>query len=149
MGNVHPYFSWRGQDSTPPTNAEMVASSLALAEDAARLEAEAQRRWEGSMGGSKACMDAAFDIARHRSDQRHWRGYAQYYREQVAIELNTARARDIARVAEQARQEAIEIAAMPTRVESGHHAIDADAWEDHPEERESAWADIGGAVGGR
>lgn len=146
MGNVHPYFSWKGKDSTLPTNAEMVASSVALAEDAARMEQAAQRRWDSSMGGSKDCMDAARDIARYRSDQRHWRGYVEYYREQLAIELTTARVRDIARAAEQARQAAVEIAAMAARVESGQHAIDADAWEDHPEERESAWADIGGTV---
>jgi hypothetical protein len=149
MGNVRPFFSWQGKDSTPPTNAEMVASSIALAEEAARLERDGLQRYRSAMGGSKACSDAASDVARARSDQRHWRGYAEYYRQQVAIELDTARARDVARAAEAARQAAMEIAAMPAippRMESGQHAIDADAWEDRPEERESAWADIGGVV---
>jgi hypothetical protein len=149
MGNVHPYFSWRGKDSTPPTNAEMVASSIALAEEAAHLEREARQRWSSSMGGSKACSEAAADLARAQSDQRHWRGYAEYYREQLAIEMDAVRARDVARAAAQARQAAREILEMPP-VASAEPPYEREPGSDDgdDDEPQSAWADIGGAVGG-
>lgn len=149
MGNVHPYFSWRGTDSTPPTNAEMVASSIALAEEAAHLERDGLQRYRSAMGGTKACSDAAADVARARSDQRHWRGYAEYYREQLAIEMDAARARDVAKAAERARQAARDIVSMPpvaSAVPPYEREPGSDDGDD--DETQSAWADIGGSVGG-
>jgi hypothetical protein len=113
MGKTQPYFTWKGKDSTPPTNAEMAASSFVLAEEAARLEQQARLDFQASAPGSVECNKAAYDMARYISDQRHWRDYARYYRHEVALELDQARARDVKRAAEAARMAAQEILEWP------------------------------------
>lgn len=146
MGHAQPYFTWQGKDSTPPTNAEMVASSIALAEAAARAQQEAQAAYDRSAPGSLDCARASSALSQAVSDQHHWRDYAQYYRDQLALELGAVRARDVARAAAESRRQAeLELVKLPPRMETGDYALSADDWEN---ERESAYAELGGAVAG-
>lgn len=142
MGINHS-FTWRGKDlAALPTQAQMVASQIALAEECAR-RASAARALYQRYGATPEGDMARQQMEQAEAEQRGFRRAAAFHREQHLLEQRQALAAE-ARRAEEER-----------RISAGLPLVDrevgADDGDDFEEERESPWADIGGAVaaGGR
>jgi hypothetical protein len=136
MGKTNTSFTWLGQHGVPPTQAEMVASQIALAEEAARLERVWRDRFDNTTGGTPECAEAHDMVAKYRSDQRHFRRAANWHREQHLLEQREKNAAE-ARAAEIQRRSS---EGLPPPVERVVGEDDGD------DERQSPWADIGRAV---
>lgn len=139
-------FTWRGQPvGDPPTDEQCLVSCINNAENAAREASAAHSQyWSRRRAGE---FEENLESLKHRywqakAAQDSWRGTASFYRERIAEKAERIRAEDARRAAEEARGRVGEIIALSR--EPGED----DEWE---QERESAWADIGGAVaaGGR
>lgn len=139
MGEKNYAFSWRGQPATPPTQAEMVASQTALAEESARLEAEARARIDALQPGDPKIPALWEEVDRRISDQAHFRRAANWHRAQVLEEQR----KKLAREAREAEAEKRRAASLPVRDREFDEDVDAE----YAAERESAWADIGGGMG--
>lgn len=138
MGKKTTSITWQGQEVVPPTQAEMVASQIALAEDAARRETAARVLYDSLPAGDPRLHGALEDITRFASDQKHFRRAANFHRERHMEEQRALLAAET-RQAEAAR-----------RLAEGLPLVDREVGADDgdEEEHESAWAAIGGAVAG-
>ena len=139
MGEKNYAFTWRGLPATPPTQAEMVASQTALAEESARLEAAARALYDSLPPGDPRLLKAKDDIDRYASDQKHFRRAANVHREKLLLEQR----REAASRAHAEETEKRKAMGLPLRDRQFDEDVDEE-WE-----HESAWAEIGGAVGGR
>jgi hypothetical protein len=75
--------TFRGQTLPIPTNAEMVESSIQNAEQAARDEQRLLDLIERCTPGDMRLRDMHLELTAARSDQRHWREYAEHYRRET------------------------------------------------------------------
>ncbi|HZN68015.1 MAG TPA: hypothetical protein VFB66_22205 [Tepidisphaeraceae bacterium] len=82
-------FSWRGMERPKPTDEEVVASSIKLAEEAALAFSVAKVEYDRRPAGDPKLRDLACDMARARSDQAHWREMAQWFRDRIAARAKT------------------------------------------------------------
>lgn len=78
------HLSWKGQPTTPPTDAECADSCIRNAEESGRREGAARAEYDRLPPGEPRLERLAQEIARHVADQRHWRRVAAWYRERIA-----------------------------------------------------------------
>lgn len=117
MGKTNTSFTWRDKFGALPTQAEMVASQVALAEDAARKEAAARQLFQTLAPGDPRLPQLRDEVNRYASDQRHFRAAAREHQRKHLEEVGQLARRD--------RQPG----------------------EDDDEAAPSAWAEVGWAVG--
>lgn len=122
-------FTWRGQASPTPSDAECVELCVANAEEAARLEGRARERSALLKPGDPGFGEARVAITRYVREQEAWRQHADWYRAQVAA---------AAAAPKPAAGPPSATAAPPPTREPGE--------DDDDDERLSAWQDLGAAV---
>lgn len=86
MGGEQKTFAWWPLESKAPTDAELLASSLANAERAKGLADAARAELERTPGGDPALLDeihTRFD--RYMAEWRQWRQYARDYRARLEL----------------------------------------------------------------
>jgi hypothetical protein len=86
-GHTKHWATWLDRHTPRPGTAEVVKICVANAEEAARNEAGARKRYEQAAPESKALYQAQDDIQRYAAEQRHWRRYALMYRKQLEAEV--------------------------------------------------------------
>lgn len=67
----------------PPTYGECVELMQQNIAEAARREERLQREYDGLKIGDKRLGAVCEELNRAKVDQRHWRGYARFYREHL------------------------------------------------------------------
>lgn len=118
------------------TPEQCLASCLANAEEAARLQSRAEAAIRNGRDGglfeqAPELEKLKADYRRHKAEQMGWRDVANHYREIIAADRERLRAEDARRAAEEAAARAAEEAALTREV--GADDIDdgdADAWGD-------------------
>jgi hypothetical protein len=133
MGHTNTEFTWKGKDLPKPTSAECLASCIGNAEEAAR-RCSAARALVQRTGDPQA----KYEATKAHHEQIHWRESANFFREQIVKEARE-------QLAAQTRQDTAR-----RLLAEGKPLVDRDTGADDEDEDEptSAWADIGGAVGG-
>lgn len=81
--------TWRGKETPEPTDEECVQSCIDNAEEAAHLESRLLEMYQRLPPGDPRINGTANEVGIRqqiiaaKSDQKHWREYAAWYREQV------------------------------------------------------------------
>lgn len=71
----------------PPTLEECVRSCVANAEEAARKERIARDRYRDLPPGDSGLVPAMCEASKYAAEQMHWRGLAQWHREQLSARV--------------------------------------------------------------
>lgn len=84
--------TWQGKETPEPSNADCVRACIGNAEEAARREARLRDMYERldpgdpRIRGTDKEQGLLQQIAAAKSDQRHWREYANWYRDEAKKE---------------------------------------------------------------
>jgi hypothetical protein len=91
MGRTNPSFTWMGQETPRPTDAECVQICIGNAEESAKAEQRAREWHARAERGTEDCDKAWQAVCRHVSDQKHWRELADWHRKRVQAAEREAR----------------------------------------------------------
>ena len=75
----------------PPSNVEMLSSCQEAIDEAARREGSLLAQYQQATPGDPKCAELRIQIAAAKSDQKHWREMAAFYRAEVAEERKAPR----------------------------------------------------------
>lgn len=95
MGETQPqrweHRSWRGKETPRPSNAECSETCRANAADASAAYERSKAAYDALPPGDPRLEQVVQDLARHRSDVRHWNELAGWYDEQPEPAVATER----------------------------------------------------------
>lgn len=75
----------------PPNNVELLSSCQENIDEAARREGSLVAQYQRATPGDPKCAELRIQILAAKSDQKHWREMAAFYRDEVAKERRAPR----------------------------------------------------------